>query len=162
MQWYHEALLIMASVAAATAWRVPRAALWLSLGAFSYITSAIWHNYGMPYATVYGASTNFVICLLLSRYAAMKWEMLLFDAFIAMLLVDFLFVTGFIPTQYWFAVSLEIINAAAILLVWSTGITEMVQRNGWSFSGSGRNFLGRCHRALFSQRKAYPRWWEHH
>lgn len=161
MEWYHGTLLTMAVIAVVLAWRVPNAALWVGFGLFSYVTSAWWHNAGFPYATLYGAATNVATCLAIYYVGVAKWEMRLFACFILMLLIDLLFVCGVIETQYIFAVSLEVVNAYALLLIWAAGIAERVG-GGHRFGHPYRSLLDRVHRALFSQgKKQYPRWWRH-
>lgn len=163
LEWYHVTLIVMALVSGIAAWDVPRAVLWICLGALSYATSAWWHNMGLPYATVYGATTNFVICLLLAWLATTKYELWLFNAFILMLVIDALFVAGFISSRFTFAVSLEIVNAAAMLLVMATGISERIARHdGHSFGDHRPSFADYCNRALLKERTPHhQKWWKH-
>lgn len=164
MQWYHETLLIMAMVAVILAWKVPKAALWVGFGAFSYVTSIWWHNSDFPYATLYGAATNFLTCIAMFSVGGSKWpkwEMRIFACFILMLLIDLLFACGVIETQYIFAVSLEVVNAYALLVISAAGIVERVG-GGRNLSHPYRNILAYIHRAVFSEgKKQYPRWWRH-
>ncbi len=76
MEWYHLVMIGAAVVAAALAWNVPRAVLWIVAGAISYVTSAWWHTAGLPGATYYGAATNLVICYLLWIFAQRRYESL--------------------------------------------------------------------------------------
>lgn len=161
MEWYHATLLTMAVVAVVLAWRVPNAAAFVALGFFSYLSSAAWHNAGFPYATLYGASTNLVICYVIYRYGAnVRWEAKLMACFVLMLLIDLLYVFGVIKSQYNFAVSLELVNAYALLLISATGILQRMG-NGHRFSHPYRSFLASFNRAVFAERKQYPRWWRH-
>lgn len=159
LEWYHWTLIGLAIVAGLLACNVPRALFWLFLGAFSYITSAWWHNAGIPFGTLYGAGTNLFICWLLYRMAETRWEMGVFNCFIFMLLIDLLFVTDIIKSRETFAICLEVANAAAMLLIGATGILDRIGAARHDFRIWGSSVLRRCHRALFASRKEYPRWW---
>lgn len=161
MEWYHWMLILTCVLSGLLAWDVPRALLWLGLGAFSYVTSAWWHDAGFPYATLYGAFTNVVICGLLYKMADSKWEMGVFNLFIGMILIDLLYVCGVVKSPYDFAVALEVVNFCAMLLIGITGILERLRKDGYDFSRSDSHFLRRCHSALHSQRQPYPHWWKH-
>lgn len=161
MEWYHTTLFTMAVVAVVLAWRVPNAAIFVALGTISYVSSALWHNLGFPYGTLYGATTNVVICYAIYRFGSnARWEAKLMACFVLMILIDLLYVCGVIQTQYIFAVSLEIVNAYALLLICATGIVERVG-NGHRLSHPYRAFLASLNRSVFAERKQYPRWWRH-
>ena len=160
LEWYHVVLIAMAGGAAILAWRVPNAALWVAVGFASYVVSAVLHNNAVPFATLIGAFTNALICLAIYFKGVSPWETRLMSCFTLMILVELLFVTGVIETQYIFAVTLEIINAYALLLIWATGIAERVG-DGHSFSNPYRRFLADIHRALLTERKEYSQWWKH-
>lgn len=161
MEWYHATLLTMAVVAVVLAWKVPNAALFVALGFLSYASSAIWHNLGFPYGTLYGAFTNIIICFVIYRSSShARWEAKLMACFVLMILIDLLYVCGVIETQYIFAVSLELVNAYALLLISATGIAQRIG-NGHRFSHPYRALLASFNRAVFAERKQYPRWWRH-
>lgn len=161
LEWYHVTLIIMALAAGIAAWDVPRAVLWICLGALSYATSAWWHNMGFPYATLYGACTNFAICVLLAWLATTKYELWVFNAFILMLVIDALFVAGFIGSRFAFAVSLEIVNAAAMLLIMATGVSDRIARHeGQSVGDHHPGIAHLCNRALLAERTTHhEKWW---
>ncbi len=161
MEWYHQVLVLLALIAALLAWHVPRAVLWIGVGTFSYVTSAWWHQAGIPHGEVYGAATNVATCALI-YYLGPPWsgmETRLMSVFVLMILVDLLYATGIIQTPYLFAVTLEIINAYALLLIWAAGITERITRNGFFRRYPYRAILDYLHQALLGPKK-YPRWWE--
>jgi len=161
MSWYHEALIVLAVAAVISAWKVPNAALFVALGFCSYVSSAFWHSAGFPYATLYGAATNLVICYAIYRYGHnVRWESKLMGCFVLMLLIDMLYVFGVIKSQYNFAVSLELVNAYALLLIGVTGIAQRMG-NGRRFSHPYRSLLASLNRAVFAERKQYPQWWRH-
>lgn len=161
LEWYHWTLIGMAASAAILAWNVPRALLWLGLGAASYVTSAMWHNAGLPFATHYGAATNVVIFLLLFKYAQTWWEMKFWPCITLMLLIDLLYVTGVIKTQEAFGIALEVVNAIAILLIGATGLTDRINAGAGNHNRGSpyRAWASALHRTLFAKRERYPRWW---
>jgi hypothetical protein len=152
LQWYHMTLITLAALAAWSAWNVPRAVLWIGLGAFFYIVSAWWHNAGWPYATVFGAATNLVMCYLFWIWAEQRFEERLWNAYHLMLVIDVLFIFGYIRSQYDFAVSLEIVNAIALLFVIGVGIAERADGIRARSPHPGRP--GFVHRSLFAERSA--------
>ena len=162
MEWYHATLITMATIAVVLAWRIPEAIIAVGVGAFFYVTSAWMHNYGVPAATFYGIASNLVMCFLLYPMPkeAGRWVDKVFSCYILMLLIDLLYVCGVIKTQYIFAVSLEIVNAYALLLIWAAGIAERAA-NGRSPNHSHGDFLDSFNRAVLSPRKEYPKWWRH-
>jgi len=151
LEWYHIALIALAVFAGASSWNVPRAILWLSAGALSFVTSVWWHRYGMPGAILFGAVTNFVICVLLSRFAKTRWEMGVFNAFILMILIDGLYAAGFTHSLYVVSVAQELVNAAAILIIASPGAVQRVERYGLFHSRDSRA-VHHCHRLVLAQR----------
>lgn len=162
MEWYHATLITMAAIAVALAWRIPEAVVTVGIGSFLYATSAWWHLGGLPGAMFYAVSTNLVMCFLLYPMpeTAGRWVDKVFSCYILMLLIDLLYVCGIIQSHYIFAVSLEIVNAYALLLIWAAGIAERAA-NGRSPDHSHGGILDRFNRAVLAPRKEYPRWWRH-
>lgn len=159
MEWYHWTLLTMAVAAGVVSYQVPRAVLWLALGAASFIASAIWHRYGFPYATLFGATTNIAILAMLSRFAKDQWELGFTLCFVLMLMVDLLFVTGAIVSQYQFAVALEVINLLAIMIVMGTGLSDWIWKSGLHLHIPHRGLRDRVGAALHAPRTSYKEWW---
>jgi len=175
MEWYHATLITMAIIAAALAWRVSGAVSVVSLGSFFYILS-VWLHQAMAqsgasadhieqlqhFSTAFGAATNFFMCRLLYSMPkeAGRWVDKVFSCYILMLLIDLLYVCGVIKSHYIFAVSLEIVNAYALLLIWAAGIAERAA-NGRSPNHSHGDFLDSFNRAVLAPRKEYPKWWRH-
>jgi hypothetical protein len=155
----HLILSTAAVIAAVLAWRIPRAIMWIGLGALSYVTSAWWHNAGLPYGTVYGAATNLAICYLFWIFAENRWEMRLWNFFHLMLVIDLLYIFGAIRDLFTFAVSLELINLAALLFICGVGIMERASGiySRRSYPG-GSDFF---YRALWAERSVHSRpWWQ--
>lgn len=159
LEWYHWTLISAAIIAGALAWRVPRAVIWIGLGVASYVTSAMWHNAGWPYATQFGAATNLAICYLFWIFSNRRWEMRLWNFFHLMLVVDLLYMFGAIRDQFTFAVSLELINLSALIFIGVTGITERAGGGIRSWSAHPRR-IGLVHRTLWAQRSdnSRPPW----
>lgn len=156
LEWYHMVLLLTAAAAIVFAWEVPRAAAWVALGAALYALSAMWHNMGWPYATAFGAGTNFVMIAFLWAYADQKWELRLWNFYHLMLVVDLLYMAGFIRDHFVFAVTLEVINLVALLFIIVTGLVERVSDGHPArYYHPGRaNFF---HRALYAPAKPIGR-----
>lgn len=159
MQWYHITLLVMALIAALTAWRVPNAVVWVGSGVCLAVTTSLAHISGTTMALAYGAVTNLIMCILIHAFAKNTWETRLMQAFILMLALDFLFAIGVIETQYLFAVSLEIVNAYALLLIFATGVLDRVARHEDADSRRYLHLLGSVYHALFGTPAPYPKWW---
>lgn len=155
----HLILTSAAVIAVALSWRVPRAKMWVGFGALSYVTSAWWHNAGLPYATEYGAATNLLICYMFWIFAERRYEMRLWNFFHLMLVVDLLYIFGAIHDKLVFAVSLELINLAALIFVGGIGIVE---RSGGIYTRAPRvRRSGLVYRLLWSERSIHSRpWWQ--
>lgn len=159
MEYYHWTLIGLAVLAAVSAWNVPRAVLWIAIGALFYVASAMWHNAGLPYATPFGAATNLVMCYLLWIFADQRWEMRFWNMFHLMLVIDILYIFRWIPSQEHFAIALEIINAIALLFITATGIMERASV-GLPFRSAGNRWNRAVHSALWAQRseRSRPPW----
>lgn len=162
MEWYHATLITMAVVAVVLSWRIPEAVVTVGMGAFFYVTSAWLHLSSNTAALAFGAATNLVMCFFLYPMpkAVGRWVDKVFSCYILMLLIDLLYAVGIIQSHYNFAVSLEAINAYALLLIWAAGIAERTA-DGRRPDRFDRGFLGRFNRAVLAERKEYPKWWRH-
>lgn len=159
LEWFHWALIALWALAFISAWKVPRAALWLALGALSYVISAWWHVHGLPYAVGVGAATNIGIVVVMFFRAKERWEMMVWQCITMMLLLDVLRVSGLV-TQLQFAMSLEAVNAAAMVLIGTTGIMDRIKAGDIHPRIAGHRSVLSLHRALFAKREPYPRWWK--
>lgn len=157
MHWYQSLLLAGAVIAGYLAWNVPRAILWISLGALSFVASSWWHDAGLPYGAAFGAATNVFICFMLYAYALQRWEMRLWNVFHGMILIDLLYLSGVVRSHYDFAVALELANWLALLVIGATGISERASRGVPAGRHSVRSF-GLVHRALWAERARPPFW----
>lgn len=159
MHWYHIALAVGAIVAGALAWNVPRAVLWISMGALSFLASSWWHDAGFPYGAAFGAATNIGICFLIYAHAELRWELRVWNCFHLMIVLDLLNLLGLIRSHYDFAVALEIANWLALLIIGAVGIADRV---GSGVFNGPRHPRGAdlVHRALWAERSRPPFWQE--
>lgn len=158
MAWYHAMMISAALFALVSSWQLPRARLWIGAGAFSYASSALWHNYGLPYPVYYGAATNLVLCYLLWIFAQQRYEMRVWNAVHLMLVLDLLYLTGFIRDKIAFAVSLEIVNLVALALISLTGIMERCHVTSWADRYTGWRAL--IYKSLWAERSRNSKpWW---
>lgn len=155
LAWYHIVLISAAVIAAGLAWNVPRAVLWVGGGAIGYAVSASWHNAGLPYATQFGAATNLVICYLFWIWAEQRWELRLWNFFHLMLVIDMIYIFGFMTDKFLFAASLEIVNLAALIFIGSVGILERAGgHSAWVF---GSRWDSLVYRTLWAERSDHSR-----
>lgn len=122
--WYLWALAAAAILAAVLAWRVPRAPLWVALGALSFLASGWYHDAGLPYGSAFGAFTNFAVIFALFAYATMLYELIFWLCFLAMLALDAFNLLGLIPSHSSFAIGLELANWLALISIGAAGMAE--------------------------------------
>lgn len=157
MDIFQAALLTGACLAALVSFHLPRAWLWILLGAVSFVLSAIWQKAGLPYREGFGAATDFVIVLLIYRYAERRWELMVMNCFILMMLLDFLYITGAINSHFWLIVSLECANWLALFVITGAGITERIRDGEGVDYAVHRGVSGHLHRALHAERSVASR-----
>ena len=158
MSWYWTALGAFALFVVAFSWKVPRAWLWIGLGAVSFVASSIWWDNGLPYGAWFGGITDLVICLLITETARYRWELWFSYAFGLMMLVDALNLMGAVPSHYVFAVTLELLNWAALFVIFITALLQWIGQDV-VFSGWASHLgAGRLYRALHTKRRT-PAWW---
>jgi hypothetical protein len=158
-EWYQWSIPLAGAIAAALAYRIPRAGLWMGLMVLSFALSSLWWDYGGPMPAAFGAATNFAIALIMLKYARNKWEFYIVDCYCLMILIDILWQFGTIPSHFWFAISLEAANWAIILLIGAMGIADRLRQNG-ELRGRGHYDLGLGLLGHHLNKPArYPRWW---
>jgi len=158
MHWYQAAILCGYLAAIVIAWRVPRAVLWCGLFVLSFITSSWWHDDGLPYGAAFGASTNVAIGLAIYALAERRYEMRLWNCLHLMIVVDILYLMGWVADHASFAFALELANWLAIAVV---GVTGTLERAGYGMD-TGRHrhgFADSFRRALYAERRDPP-WWQ--
>lgn len=156
MPWYYQLLLGLALVATGLSYNLPRAWLWIGLGALSFITSSWWHYAALPHATAFGATTNLIICFLMYIYARQRWEMRVWNCFHLMIVIDLLYMWGWIDSHYLFTVGLEIANWLALIIIGGTGLLSMVAANGIPDRTRHSGWVYRLHHALHKKRSDTP------
>lgn len=122
--WYLWALALGALIVTALSWRVPRALLWIALGALSFLTSGWWHDAGLPYGAAFGAFTNFVVIGALFAYAMLLYELVFWGCFLVMLAIDAFYLSGLINSHSYFAIGLEAANWLALLSIGAAGMAD--------------------------------------
>ena len=160
MPWYWIALVVGALTAAALAWRVPRAPIWILAGAASFVASVAWHKANLPYPAVFGAFTNLAVCFALYAYAKLKWEMRVWNCFHLMIVIDLLYLSGWIYSRYDYALALELANWLALLIIGTAGIAERAGYGpAWAFARrASPGWAGAVHRRLYAERNDPPFW----
>lgn len=158
MQSYHWMLISAFAVAFLCSWKLPRAWLWLTFGAASYVVSASLHVAGYAHAIWVGVASNVAFFLALFMLAEEKWELRVWQCVTLMLLLDALRVVE-VATQLQFAVALEIVNMVAMAVIAGTGIMRLAD-GLLPPSAADRIRDSLVHRSLFKKREPYPRWWE--
>jgi hypothetical protein len=160
MSWYLWALVGGAVVATALAWRVPRAVLWIGLGALSFMASSIWNDWHLPYPAAFGAFADLAVCFALYAQAQLKWEMRVWNCFHLMIVIELLYLSGWIYSHYDYALALELANWLALLIISSAGVAERTGYGpAWAFARrSTSGWAGALHRRIYAKRDDPPFW----
>ena len=141
--WYLWALAIAALGVLALAWNVPRAAMWIGLGALSFCSSGWWHDARLPYPEVFGAATDLAVICALYAYARLLYELIFWGCFIVMIFIDILSLTHLLNSHHDFAIGLEVANWLALVSIGAAGLANR--------AGIGRSWV-----AVFRARPEWP------
>lgn len=155
MNQYEVALLISAMVAAFLARGLPRAWLWIAIGALSFVVSATWWRLGMPYHPAATLACDAMVCLAVYSLAREEFEIWIFNLFRLSVLVSLLKLFGVIQENWIYAAALECVNFAALLLLGGTGILAGTANGGHTF-GSWFGGLRRVRATLRASRRSPP------
>jgi hypothetical protein len=150
------ALLVAALITAAVSRHQPRALLWISAGAASFVLSTAWARYGLPYPAWFTGVCDATVCLLVYFFGRQKWEMGIGYLFQASVLLSIGYLTGVIGPHYAYVIGLEAINWAALLLINLTVVASMLGRNGVHFGWGTRGSIRWTDRALHAKRQEPP------
>lgn len=101
-----------------------RALAWLAAGLASYAVSTAYYRAGLPLHPFVAALCDATVCLLIYRFGGAKWELPLFLVFQLSVLINFVQITRGFPT-YTYALSLELINWAALLIIIGAGTARL-------------------------------------
>lgn len=126
--WYLWLLAAFALIFTVLSWRVPRAPLWIGMGALSFLSSSWWHDAGLPYGSAFGACTNLAVIAALFAYAVLLYELIFWVCFMVMLSIDAIYLLNLFPSHSSFAIGLEIANWAALLSIGAAGVAERTGR----------------------------------
>ena len=136
MNSWQLALAIAAAATGILAYDVPRARLWIIVGAFDFAVTTAYARYGLPYPSFFTAIIDALVCVAIFFIASRRWELWLMRIFQAMVLVD---MTYFIaanvllvpnPPHYTFVCILETLNWLALFIIGGTAIFERVWNAG--------------------------------
>lgn len=158
MSGYHISLLIVAAVTALIAWRVPRAKLWIGALAASFVVSVTYlylvpQGYGpdgswRAPASLIAGLCDASVAAMIYWFGKRRWETVgLYSLVLLSVAVNLLYATGElfyfppIPPREVYAIILEIINYAALLLIGGTGILNRIGA-GHGIRSSGRVVAG--------------------
>ncbi len=159
----HIGLLIAALAAASVSLDLRRAWLWIGALALSFIASVVYLYLPKPYvfggwwppASGIAAICDMFVCTAIYVWQKRQWETWLYYLVLFSVLVNVLYTTGQIfgwppiPSHEAYAIGLEVINYAALLLIGGTAIVSRVGANH-----HGRNFASRALAGLYMAREA--------
>lgn len=140
-------------------WPVPRARYWVGLMMISFVLSVVWWSVGGVHPAVFGAATDFIVALIMLRYAKTTYELWILRAIGAMILVDVFQQFGAIPMHEIYAITLEALNYAVLIFIGFWGSSERVPSGGRLHSGRLHGGRLRAVHRYFGRTAVYPRWW---
>jgi hypothetical protein len=150
--FYLWTLAAAAIIAAALAWDVPRAPMWIALQALSFLISGWYHDAGFPYAAAFGAFSDLVIVCALYAQAQLLYELLFWGCFILMLAIDALSLTNILNSHFALAVGLEIANWLALISIGAAGMADRagIGRSWVAVLRTSPRWTGAVHRRVVS------------
>lgn len=109
---------------------IPRAWLWIGIGAASFVISSVYWDLGdktlHPIVTF---ACDALVCVCIHAGAKEKWELGIFLAFLTSVFCSLLKLTGFIPNQILYASLLELCNFVALLWIGGVGIIDLIGKH---------------------------------
>lgn len=159
------ALVYGAVIVAFLSWRIPRAWLWIGLGAANFAVTAIYEKYGFPMPPFLTAMCDATMCLIIYRFAEQRWEIWLFRLFQGSVLAGICYffmayVMGNTAGHLTYVVVLEIINWLALITIGGTAVLEW----GGSHGSLAHALLGRrvsgVGRIVRAPRAPSEKWWK--
>ena len=141
-------------------WHLPHAVQWIVIGALSFIVSAGWEAALLPSPAVLAIVADMLVWMVIYHYAEKRWELLFAACFQGMIAVNLAYLFGDITglwdmTNWARVVSLEILNWAALFVVWLTAITERAGHGVRNMGAVGRS-VDFVRRSLHRQRQEPP------
>jgi len=156
MNEFQLALVIGAAVTALISSRLPRAWLWIALGAASFILSTAYARFDLPYAPAFVISCDAAVCLSVYFWGRERWEENLYKIYQLSVLISLLHMSNFIAAHWLWVVFLEGLNWSALLLISGTAILDRIKANGGSTSIYWLPDLSRSDLALRRSRSQEP------
>lgn len=175
MSVYHHWLAGAAIIAALISWRLPRSLLWIASLTASFVVSVTYLNMPKPAepglwwppASGVAAVCDMAVCMVIYAFAKRLWEArLLYSLVLISVAVNLLYTTGIllgwppVPPHEAYAIILEVINYAALALIFVTGLLSWIGANGHPFSHgfvgwlySARGALNQGHQPSAALRK---------
>lgn len=140
--WTH-ALAVLAVIAAALSYKVPRAWVWIACMTTSFLVSTLYLDYGSdpllhPWLTFACDSLVFLAVL---RWHRESWEIGVLIAFFASVMASLLRIWGIVQIPWVYASMLELANAAALLCIAGTGMVELIGRRPNSTFHTARSVI---------------------
>lgn len=152
-----------AIIVALLSYHVPMAWLWIFSGAASFVASTAYARYGLPLPPLFTALCDAAICLAIYRFASQAWELKLYRIFQLSVLVSMAFLVMEFwgeskASHYWYVTLLELINWAALALIFATASTQRATANeDLDYRSAGR-FVRWSKRTLLSPATTHH-WW---
>ncbi len=164
MFWFHIAQLSAFAVAAGLSWKTPRAALWVSLLAASYVISVLYVNYPhwggfWPPSQLVGLLLDGAVLLAIREFHKEKWEFFGLGTIMGFMVTADIVqlsgsLTGYPPplNQNDFGIILELLNYFALVLIGGVGLMDLVRVNDRDrMVSSGPDLLHRTMRYAHSR-----------
>lgn len=143
---YSLAIFFAGLVTLSLTYRTPRAWLWLWIGGASFVSSALYWDFGnRQWHPIFTFTCDSLVCLSLHLWLKEKWELGVFACFLLSTFVSLLMVADFVPDTVLYASMLELCNWAALFVLGGTGLMDLISKNEDSV-------VGRLHGSLHSAR----------
>lgn len=163
MDPFELALLVGAIITALVSISDRRALIWIAIGAANFAITTTYARYASPpppTAFVNGVA-DAATCLLIITFGRAKWERALGFVFQFMVLVSFARVAGLLADRFFYVVTLELLNWAALFLIGGTHVARLADE--WlarsALGSPARRAVHRFAARAFSRRASRPPFW---
>lgn len=124
MTWYLSLLAALAVLVILQAGDDRRAQAWVLVGATAFVVSYLYGKAGLPYHAAVTAAVDTSQCLLIYFFGRYRWEMHLWRLWQFSVLISILHLAGLTGGTWTYAVALELVNVAALLVIGGKGVAE--------------------------------------